>query len=247
MSYFSPPLDFYLQIRKGRIPGHSSATLLGECETVGTTEETIWCDEGLLLWPSSATQMTVSSESVDDDQGGAGATSLMIEGLDSNFNLLTETVVLDGQTGVTTANSYYRINKAQVITVGSAGSNQGKIYIGTGTITAGRPATVYEAVCLNKNISHSGRFTVPAGSSRFQTLAAVTTSAPIVFTQYMRSPGGIFYAGGSAFNNGVFVVESQVSEKLVTGADYEIRAKTITGTALVYVYIEFLVVDDRAG
>jgi hypothetical protein len=247
MSYGNPVLDFYLQVRKGRVGGHSSLVVVGENDTVGTTFESLWPEGGLINWPASAAQLTVSSDSTDDDAGGTGALTLSISGLSTDFSLLTETITLDGQTGVTTTNSYYRINDLTVLTAGSTGNNVGNIYIGTGSITTGKPATVYGLIEPGYNVAHGGHYTIPKGNSCFQIYCVNSSDSPTMFAQFIRPPGGIFYASGSIFVDNTQEVKPQVAPMMVPGTDYEIRAKALSGTASATTYVEFLCSDNRAG
>jgi len=70
---------------------------------------------------------------------------------------------MNGQTAVTTANSYLHINQCYVATAGSLDSAAGSIYIGTGTVTLGVPATVYDVIQYDYNTRITGSYTVPAG------------------------------------------------------------------------------------
>jgi hypothetical protein len=104
---------------------------------------------------------------VNDTAAGTGARTVVIEGLDADYVEITETVTLNGQSAVLTAASFLRINYAYVATAGSTKSAAGDIYIGTGTLTAGVPATVYDIIKFNYNNTITGCFTVPAGHTAY--------------------------------------------------------------------------------
>jgi len=247
MSYFTPPLDFFLQVRKGRIMGHKAFTLVGENMTVGTSWETLWPEGGLVNWLTSASTLTISSSSADDTSAGTGLRTVKIEGLDANFNDLEETITLNGQTGVTTANSYYRITFLTGQTAGSTGDNQGIIYLGNGTITSGKPATVYATINTNCNKSHCGRFTASANETYHNVYTLLSCDAPTIVQQYVRPAGGIWYASGSIVVDGTATIKTSVAPQLVTGMDYELRAKALSGTSQVYSYSEFIEASTLAG
>ena len=149
------------------ILGDDSINLIG-IGACATNSDLILSDLGSGLTeqiPTSSTTaftVTVSSASANDTAAGTGARTVLLSGLDANWNLQSETITLNGQTGVTSANSYIFVNTLQVITSGSGGTNAGIIYIGTGTITAGVPATKYVAILAGYGISRSGFFAVPA-------------------------------------------------------------------------------------
>jgi len=77
--------------------------------------------------------------------------------------VISETVSLNGQTAVLTTNSYLHINQAYVATAGSLYSAAGNIYFGTGVVTLGVPATVYDIIQYDYNIRVTGSYTIPAG------------------------------------------------------------------------------------
>ena len=247
MSYSTPPLDFFLQVRKGRIMGHTAVTLVGENTAASTSWETLWPEGGIGTWPTTAAQLTISSTSTDDDAGGTGMLTLKIDGLDIDFNPLTETITLDGQTAVTTTNSYYRINALTGLTAGSTGSNQGTIYVGTGTVTTGKPATIYGIITPNSHSSFNGRFTVPKGLTYHNVFTLVSSDAPTLVQQFLRPPGGLFYGSGAVVVDGAVTITPRVAPQLTAGSDYELRIKTISGAAQPYSYSEFIAADIRSG
>jgi hypothetical protein len=170
MSFFYPSItserrheDFPLQVARGQVPGHRVVTVFGFNGDVDQAEVTVWPYTGLMTHPSEAIPMKVSSANAADTSAGTGARTVLIEGLDAGFNEISEVVTLNGQTAVTTTKSFLRINYATVATVGSAKTAAGNIYIGTGTVTAGVPATVYNLIKFNYNDTVTGHYTVPAG------------------------------------------------------------------------------------
>lgn len=154
---------FELQVARGQITNHTSVTVFGYNSDIDTAIETVWPYGGILSFPSTALQMSVSSDSADDTSAGTGARTIYISGLNANHNTVSETVTMNGQTAVLTANSYLHINECYVATAGSLNSAAGSIYIGTGVITAGVPATVYDIIQYDYNKRVTGSYTIPAG------------------------------------------------------------------------------------
>jgi len=159
--------DFTLQVARGQIAGHRSVVVFGFNPDVDTTEATVWPRTGLLAHPATAIQMSVSSSNANDTSAGTGARTVLIQGLNSAFDEISETVTLNGQTAVTTTQSFLRINYALVTTAGSTNGAAGDIYFGTGTVTAGVPATVYNIIKFNFNNTVTGHYTVPAGYTAY--------------------------------------------------------------------------------
>lgn len=158
---------FNLQVARGQIAQHQSVVVFGYNSDVDTSIETVWPYGGILTFPSAALQMKVSSDSANDTAAGTGARTVYIEGLDANHAVISETVTLNGQTAVLTTQSFLHVNNFYVATAGSGKSAAGSIYIGTGTVTAGVPATVYDVIILDYNARITGSYTVPAGYTAY--------------------------------------------------------------------------------
>lgn len=188
---------FNLQVARGQIAQHQSVVVFGYNSDVDTSIETVWPYGGILTFPSAALQMKVSSDSANDTAAGTGARTVYIEGLDVNHAVISETVTLNGQTAVLTTQSFLHVNNFYVATAGSGKSAAGSIYIGTGTVTAGVPATVYDVILLDYNARITGSYTVPAG-----------------YTAYLEQ--GLFSAGQVSGSNAV-------TGRLVTRGEDDIR------------------------
>jgi len=158
---------FELQVSRGQIQGHRNVTVFGFNPDVDTTQVSVWPLPSLITFPAAALQMTVSSTSANDTAAGTGARTVVVQGVDANYNEVTETVTLNGQTAVTMTASLLRVNYAYVGTVGSGNSAAGDIYIGTGTVTAGVPATTYDIIKFDYNNTTTGSYTVPAGYTAY--------------------------------------------------------------------------------
>ena len=178
---------FELQVSRGQIPWHQSYTVFGYNSDVDTDIETVWPHGGILGYPSAALPLSVSSSSADDTSNGTGARTVYLEGLDANHNVISETVTLAGQTAVTTTKSYLHINNCYVATAGSLDSAAGTIYFGTGTVTAGVPATVYDVIQFNYNSRITGSFTVPAGYTAYLS-QGLFSSVPRVIKRPVTGP-----------------------------------------------------------
>lgn len=158
---------FELQVSRNQIQGHRNVTVFGFNSDVDTSQVSVWPLPSLIPFPSAALQMTVSSTSANDTSAGTGAQTIVVQGLDANYNEVTETVTLNGQTAVTMTASLLRVNYAFVATAGSGNSAAGDIYIGTGVVTAGVPATTYNIIKFDYNDTTTGSYTVPAGYTAY--------------------------------------------------------------------------------
>lgn len=200
--------DFALQVARGQVQGHTVVNIFGYNSDVDTSEESIWPDGGTIPHPTVASVLTISSSSASDTSAGTGARTVRVEGLDGNYNPVSETVALNGQTAVDTANSYLYINSFYVITTGSGGVNAGNINAGTGTVTAGVPAVLYDIIATGYNNRTTGHYCVPAGYTGYMTSGVITTgqaSGSTSVTAFLKQhgPDGVLRVGAvSTLNNG---------------------------------------------
>lgn len=158
---------FELQVARGQIQGHRSVVVFGFNPDVDTSQVSVWPLPSLITFPAAALQMTVSSSNANDTALGTGARTVVVQGLDANYNEVSETVTLNGQTAVTMTASLLRVNYAYVLTAGSGNGAAGDIYIGTGVVTAGVPATTYDVIKFDYNTTITGSWTVPAGYTAY--------------------------------------------------------------------------------
>jgi len=151
-----------LAIARGHTEGYTPIYKFGYNPDVNGTEETVWAQGGNYPWLDNAVTMFVSSSSANDASGGTGANTILIQGLDEDYNEIEETVALNGQTQVVTQLSYLRVYRAFVTLAGSDGTSGGTIYIGSSGATAGVPNTVYANLGFG-NQTQIAAYTVPAG------------------------------------------------------------------------------------
>ena len=238
-------VPFYTRVAQGVVPGYSSFSIFGYNPDVDQTEESVWPDGGSVPHPTTDSQLTIVSTSVDDDgsPAGTGARTVYIEGLDENYEIVSETVTMNGTTGVTTTNSYMYVNQFYVATVGSGGVNAGEI-------TAKVGATLYDLIATGYNNRTTAHYCVPAGYTAYMTEGIFTAgqdSGTTGVTGYLKQhgPDGILRVGAVvAINNG--------SVQYDFGSPYAIPEKTCIGASaigsannnLVSAFFNILLVQD---
>lgn len=227
--------NFVLDVSSGALsPSYKQVYKFGTNSSVGNSIETIWQQGGLYSYPPSASTMTVSSSDVNDTSAGTGARTVLISGLDASYNEASETITLNGQTAVTTVNTYIRVNRAIVLTAGSGGANAGNIYVGTGTVTAGVPANIYTIINGDgSNQTLQCFWTVPAGYTAYvyQTNISTGTSSAtpaILKTLLVARPfGGVFNTKEViTISNGNHLQDYSFPIKLTEKTDIEFRAES---------------------
>lgn len=229
-----PKIPYGIQVGDNKVLNAVGRCYLAHNESVGTTEVTLWHETLVAyVFPSAATIMTISSSDVDDLAGDTGARTVEVRGLNASYVEISEIVTLNGQTGVPTVNEYLRIqgDGIEVKTAGSTNSNEGYIYIGTGTITTGKPAVVYGVIEPGDSFSQVGVFTVPAGKRAFivdiLTTIAGTQAGEINF--YLIN--GFEKQIHSFFLKGTGIGQTHsFPEKIPEMTDVEVRGKSALST-----------------
>src|SRR5210317_1936199 len=227
--------NFQLGVASGDLsPSYKQVYKFGQNASVGNSIETIWLQGGLYVYPPSATTMTVSSSNANDTSAGTGARTIQISGLDGSYNEISETITMNGQTPVTTSNSYLRMNRAIVLTAGSGGVNAGIIYVGTGTVTAGVPANKYTTINGDgTNQTLQAFWTVPAGYTAYvyqtniSTGSSSATPAVLKTLLVVRPFGGVFNTKEViTLSDGNHLQDYSFPLKITEKSDIEFRAES---------------------
>lgn len=227
-------VPFAILVRMRKIPGVKCKFKFGHNDSVGTSMTSV-CTYGDHTYMPTASTLFISSDDAADTSEGTGARTVAIQGLDDNWNEVTETVTLNGLTGVETSTTFNRVNRMQVLTGGSGGANAGKIYAGTGTITGGVPANVYAEIVAGNNKTLLATYTIPAGYTGFLYQYHLTCGKgdDTEFRVVKRTPGGVFtveseqhlYQSSQEFNRHPLILPEKT--------DVEVRAKSAVGTVSV--------------
>jgi hypothetical protein len=157
---------FDLQVARNQIYGHQQVNIFGYQASVTTTSIPVWENATTYTYITSASTLTLASTSASDDT----VAKVLISGLDSGFNQISETLQMNGVTGVTTLNSYYRVNSLVLISAGTGQTTN------VGVITLKQSSNVVAQINAGISKSQSTIFTVPAGYTFYLDLAEVNTS-----------------------------------------------------------------------
>lgn len=220
---YGEPGSFELQVARGQIAGHSVVQIFGYNPDLDTTEETIWPDGGTVPHPTVSSVLSIVSTSTDDDgsPAGTGARTVYIEGVDGTYQVISETVTLNGTTPVSTVNSYLCINAFYVATVGSGGANVGEI-------TAKVNSTLYDIIAVGYNNRTTAHYCVPAGYTAYLAEGIITAGQDVGTTSvtgYLKQvgPDGVLRVGAvTTLNNGAvqydFTFPYVIPEKTIVSA-----------------------------
>lgn len=152
-----PTPNVYLDIARGSISNSKIVHKFGANFDIdqGTDPESVWSGGGVYPWASLSSAQTIYCLSTD----AGDTTTLTIEGLDANYDEISETVTLTGTSAVTTSNTFLRVFRMTYDATN------------VGTITA-------------RTVSASGTIVAQIDAGYAQTLMAVYT-VPAGFTAYL--------------------------------------------------------------
>lgn len=243
---------FELQVAEGAVGYHSVEHIFGFNPDVDSAaEEAIWPVGGLIPYLASPVTMTVSSSSaLDVNTSGTGAHTVLIRGINNNGDEVTETVALNGQTAVSTTKTYSFIQQVTVLTAGSGKANAGVIYVGTGTVTAGVPAVVYNVISIGDNNSLTGAWTCPTGYSGYITFGSVATGTEnganyvAARLKVMGTDGIERTAAIVTFANGNYIYDFKYPVKITAGQRVTATVKSTADNEAVSSYFQIVIVKE---
>lgn len=161
--------DWNMQVAMGKVYGASLVNLYGYQAAVDGAWIPVWENATSYTYPSNSGEiMTLYSSSASDT-----AVSVLIDGLDVDYNIQSETLVLtNGITGVNTTKSYRRINNMRVTGLNNP--------VGIIRLSNTSKTTTYAQINIGTGKTQWSMYTVPAGYTFFLnrvTAAASATSA----------------------------------------------------------------------
>lgn len=161
----------YLEIAKGKVEGHFLVHKFG-AGLLNTTLESITQDKTYPT-PTAAVSLEVVSDNAADNSAGIGAREVIIAGLDSNWDAVTEIVSMNGITPVALTTPMLRVYRWAVSPVDGSGSYATET-VGShqGTLTlrvAGAGATWSTLTTTPFPVGQSqiGVYTIPNGYTAF--------------------------------------------------------------------------------
>ena len=233
-------IPWEVQVARGKIAGVAGLSISGYQAAVPDSWVPIWELSTPYTYPASAARMRVWSESASDTN-----VTLLITGLDSNYDIQTETITLtNGETGVLTVKNFLRINS---LSVTQLPMNLGRIHVGNS-------AKSETYACINN--SQTGRsqmsiYTVPRGYtfylSQVNLLTNQTGSQTALYRSFTQSAAGVIntiltFPFVDTYNS-VKVVPRPYPEK----TDIQWQAESSTGTSRVGIQIEGYLIANTVG
>ena len=156
MSLFTD--EFIRQIAKNTSSNaYRQGEKFGHNDTVGTSFEDVWINSTDITLGTTARTLTIQSSGNDNGAESTGARTVIIEGLDANYNEISEEIATVAAVDPTTTNAFLRVNRMYVGDVGSNGTNENAI-----TCTTTTDATIQGTIGAGLGQTEKTQFTVPA-------------------------------------------------------------------------------------
>ena len=163
--------DYFLEVSKGNIPGHTAVGKFGEAPSgIQTSPTDIWSradttpTQQIWLAPTAANTHTIKSDSAADVSGGTGTTSVTVFYLpDWDTAEASVTVTGDINTGVSMGVSCVMINRMVALpqsTSTGPGPNKGTI---TATAAAPSATTITSAILPEEGQTEQAIYGFPSG------------------------------------------------------------------------------------
>lgn len=187
-------VDSEIDIASGKYVGFSIVNKFGFNSDVDSAgNEDIWEGGGFYTgFATAAEQLRISSSDAADTSAGTGARTIRIVGLDADYNVINETVTLNGTSNVTTTQSFIRAHTASIQSVGSGGVNAGTITVRQNVTTA----NIMLSMQIGRNQTNCSAYTVPAGFTAYMRYLHVAcgnaANVAIAGNIWTRSFGGVF-------------------------------------------------------
>ena len=245
MSTFYPSIsaerrfeDFDLQVARGQIAGHSTLNIYGYQPSVATSFIPLWENATAYTYPVTAQQMNLSGSNGD-------TATIVINGLDATYAMISESVVLNGSTPVTTVNSFLRIN-SMAVSVGSATNPAGVVTLKNtaGTVT-------YAQINAGVGRTQAAIYTVPAGYTFYLSRIDIHTS--------LNGNDFVTYQNRTASSTGVVQLTQQapfainyhtqrvMPRPFLEKTDIQLMAKVQSGTGAVSISQEGYLIKGAAA
>jgi hypothetical protein len=179
ISYYPLPTStpYELLVAQGKVQDVTNVNIYGTQSAVGATFIPVWENATAYTYPASAIQMTLYSSSASDTN-----VTVRINGLDSSYNAITEVLTLtNGATGVTTVNSYLRINSMNVLMTSLVNP------VGTLRLSNSAKTVTYAQIGIGIGRTQMTIYTVPAGYTFYLERVNAYTSSGNNKTTYYRA------------------------------------------------------------
>jgi len=207
----------------------------------------IWALKGEYPFPAAPVTLEVLSDSADDTSAGTGVRTILIQGLDENWDAQSVFVTMNGVTPVAATGSWMRVNTTVAFAAGSGGRNAGTI--ATRVASAGDTLSLIPVVHgRGLSISQDAVYTVPADHLFYITDAVIDSQDLIGSMTYnaefrnnaLPNPAWVAGAIFSANEGGVTTTLLHIIPGIVITGKTDLQLVTMKSTSPVFSDFSFL-------
>jgi len=240
-----------INISAGNVDGVSYVEKFGMNTDVDANKETIWDGGDIYTYIATAETVTVTSSSGSDSAAGTGARTVEVQGLNSSYEVVTETLTVGGASGTV---EFLRVFRARVITAGTDGVNAGNVSVtsddtstvlakigvdGTGSNAAGRGQTFMALYTIPAGkTGYLTQWTVGSGKQNTDAVAFILSRDATVTDAAFNSKDIITVSATTYSKN--YTIPLQFTEK----TDIEVRAYSGTNNSLVSSTFNLILYDN---
>ena len=228
--------EFDLMVSTSHISDHRTINIFGYNTEVGTEYVPLWEDAAAYTYPGSALTMTAVSDSASDT-----AVTMLIQGLDINYDEIQTTVTLNGTNAVTIGTAFYRINVV-ITTAGNA----------VGTVTIANAGTTYAKVRAGDGKNQASLYTVPRGHSfylyridAFSGQADATSNRYVFFRNESRSATGVELRVAETTFRANMHIQRRFPFRYTEKTDIQFQCKSNAATHEIGVFAEGVLIKDE--
>ena len=215
-----PTPDVFLDIARGAISNSKIVHKFGANFDIDQADdpESVWTGGGLYPWASLATAQTIYCLSTS----ASDTTTLTLEGLDANYDEISETVTLTGLTAVTTTNQFLRVFR-MTYDATNVGNIEARVTSATGTVVAQIDAGYAQTLMAV--------YTVPAGYTGYLVAldATIDGTKTCQMLMYHRLTGKPFRIAHVAETDGRYRYDFFAPLTLPEKTDVDIRIDQVSG------------------
>jgi hypothetical protein len=242
MPSYYPMDNMFLNIARGLVKGTTFVHKFGAVPSLSTaTTGTVW-DVNDTLYPWSAWN-TAGTITVDRASASDANKQVTVVGLDSNYNVLQETITLTNATGNASTNSFIRVFRAFLL--------DGTTNIGL--ISIKKDATTVAAITANKGQTLMAVYTVPAGYTGFLCKGVATAQAGADATgdMFVRYFGQSSFRVGHTFevegDGGQYMYDFTVPIPIPAKSDIDVRVTSRSNNGRYTAAFDLILIEDSLG
>jgi len=239
MSYFNTK-EFYLEVAKGNIAGHSIMSKFGQNAALSGAYEDVWDGGGTYTYPANATASITHLYSTD----GGDNQDIEVQGLTSDGTLLVQTQTLTNTTVVALDTPLWRVFRLRNMGVTD---NAGVVHA-----SVSDKATSYAQIGIGNNQTLMALYTIPLGKTGYllqgtNSLIGTNRTYSVSGKMAMRQYGGVFQLkktfGLSGDGSSFMVMPFPLPAKMPAKTDIRVSAIS-SATGGINTTFEILLVDD---